>query len=127
MIEQANEWRIPIFVMDCDVAAAFDHVSHHLIIDGMEALNVPPVLVSAWIRENRGSETYIKLDDILTPGVRRTRSVPQGDIRVQRICLGLHWICQRQPFVKGARPRSGDCQWVVTMWGYCSAPTTAGS
>ena len=39
MVEEANEWRIPIFVMDCDVAAAFDHVSHHLIIKAMEALN----------------------------------------------------------------------------------------
>ena len=79
MVEQANERRIPIFVMDCDVAAAFDHVSHHLIIDAMEALNVPPVLVAAWIREYRRSETHIKLDDIFTPGIRRTRSVPQGD------------------------------------------------
>ena len=79
MVEQANEWRIPVLVMDCDVAAAFDHVSHHLIIDAMEALKVPLVLVAAWIREYRGSETCIKLDDILTPGVRRTRSVPQGD------------------------------------------------
>ena len=32
MVEQATEWQIPIFVMDCDVAAAFDHVSHHEII-----------------------------------------------------------------------------------------------
>ena len=79
MVEQANEWRISIFVMVCDVAAAFDHVSHHLITDAMEALQVPPVLVAAWIREYRGSETYVKLDDILTPGVRCTRSVPQGD------------------------------------------------
>ena len=31
------------FVMDCDVAAAFDHVSHHVIIDAMEALKVHPV------------------------------------------------------------------------------------
>ena len=51
MIEQANEWRIPIFVMDSDVAAAFDHVSP---LDAMEALEVPPVLVAAWIREYRG-------------------------------------------------------------------------
>ena len=63
--------------MDCDVAAAFDHVSHHLIIDAMEALKVPPVLVSARIREY--GETYVKLDDVMTPGIRRTRSVPQGD------------------------------------------------
>ena len=79
MVEQANEWRIPIFVMDCDVAAAFDHVSHRLIIDAMEVLKVPPVLVPAWIREYRGSETKTKLDDVITPGIRRTRSVPQGD------------------------------------------------
>ena len=32
MVEQATEWQIPFFVMDCDVAAAFDHVSHHEII-----------------------------------------------------------------------------------------------
>ena len=57
MVEQATEWQIPIFVMDCDVAAAFDHVSHHVIIDAMEALKVPPVVVAAWIREYRESET----------------------------------------------------------------------
>ena len=62
----------------------------------MEVLKVPPVLVSAWIREYRGSETYIKLDDVMTPGIRRTRSV-------QRICLGQPWMFQQQPFVKGAR------------------------
>ena len=50
-----------------------------LLIDAMEALKVPSVLVSAWIRECRGSEMYIKLDDVMTPGIRRTRSVPQGD------------------------------------------------
>ena len=63
----------------CDVAAAFDHVSHHVIIGAMEALKVPPVFVAAWIRECRGSETFAKLDDIMTPGIRRTRSVPRGD------------------------------------------------
>ena len=57
MVEQAKEWQIPIFVMDCDVAAAFDHVSHHLIIDAMGALAVPPVLVAAWIRVHRSSES----------------------------------------------------------------------
>ena len=78
-VERANEWQILIFVMDFDVAAAFDHVSHHLIIDAMEALKVPAVLLAVWVREYRRSETYTKFDDILTPGVRRTRSVPQSD------------------------------------------------
>ena len=53
MVEQATEWQVPIFVMDCDVAAAFDHVSHHVIIEVVEALTVPSVSVAAWIREYR--------------------------------------------------------------------------
>ena len=35
-MEQATEWQIPIFVMHCDVLAAFDHVSHHGIIEALE-------------------------------------------------------------------------------------------
>ena len=40
MVEQATEWQIPVFVMDCDVAAAFDHVSHHEIIKATLAMGV---------------------------------------------------------------------------------------
>ena len=76
MVEQATELQIPITVTHCDVAAGVDHLSHHVIID---ALKVPPVFVAAWIREYRGSETFVKLDDITTSGIRRTRSVPQRD------------------------------------------------
>ena len=32
VVEQATERQIRVFVMDCDVAAAFDHVSHHELI-----------------------------------------------------------------------------------------------
>ena len=39
----------------------------------------PPVLIAAWIREYRNSETIVQLDDLVTPGIRRTRYVPQGD------------------------------------------------
>ena len=73
MVEQGTEWQIQIFVMDCDVAAAFDHVSHHEIKATL-AMGVPPVLIAAWIREYRNSETQVKLDDVVTPGIRRTRS-----------------------------------------------------
>ena len=41
VVEQATEWQIPVFVMDCDVAAAFDHVSHHGIIEATLAMGVP--------------------------------------------------------------------------------------
>ena len=61
------------------MAAAFDHVSHHEITKATMDMGVPPVLIAAWIREYRNSETIVKLDDIVTPGIRRTRSVPQGD------------------------------------------------
>ena len=32
LVEQATEWQISFFVIGCDVAAAFDHVSHNFII-----------------------------------------------------------------------------------------------
>ena len=41
VVEQATEWEIPVFVMDCDVAAAFGHVSHHGIIKATLAMCVP--------------------------------------------------------------------------------------
>ena len=46
MIEQATDWQIPVFVMDCDVAAAFDHVSHHDIVRATMDMGVPPVLIA---------------------------------------------------------------------------------
>ena len=55
------------------------HVSHHEIIKATLAMGVPPVLIAAWIREYRNSETQVRLDVIVTRGIRRIRSVPQGD------------------------------------------------
>ena len=54
----------PIFVMDYDVAAAFDHVSHHEIIKATMDTGVPPMLIAAWIREDRNSGTVVQLDDL---------------------------------------------------------------
>ena len=42
-------------------------------------MGVPPILIAALIREFRNSETVVLLDDIVTLGIRRTRSVPQDD------------------------------------------------
>ena len=57
-----------MFVMDCNVAAAFDHFSHHEIFKTTLAMGVSPVLIAAWIRKYRHSETIVKLDDIVTLG-----------------------------------------------------------
>ena len=59
LVEQATEWQIPIFVMIMFL--------------------VPPVLASAWLREYRRSDSFIQMDEIMTPWIRRTRAVPQGD------------------------------------------------
>ena len=79
VVETATGWKILVLVMDCDVAATFDHVSHHGIIEATLAMGVPPMLIAAWIRECRNSKTIAKVDDIVTPRNRRTRSVPQGE------------------------------------------------
>ena len=43
--------RFPVFVMDCDVAASFDDVSHHEIVRGAMEIDVPPVWIAVWNRE----------------------------------------------------------------------------
>ena len=65
-----------VFVMDCDVAAAFGHVSHHEIMQSDLGHGCP---TASDCGEYTNSGTVVKLDDIVTPGIRRTRSVPQGD------------------------------------------------
>ena len=87
----------PDFVMDCDVAAAFDHVSHHEIIKATIGMGVPPILIAAWIRKYRNSEIVVQLDDIVTPGIRRTRSVPQGDPCAADL-FGAHWTDRQAKF-----------------------------
>ena len=51
MTDQTTESQTPVFVMDCDVAAAFDHVSHHEIVRSTVDMGVPPILIAARIPE----------------------------------------------------------------------------
>ena len=110
----------------CDVAAAFDHVSHHEIIKATMDMGVPPILIAAWIREYRYSETVLHLDDVVTPGIRRTRSVPQGDpcaadlfgAALERPAGNFMEMCQK---MKSAYRCDGE-----DTWDCCSSQTTAG-
>ena len=62
--EQATEWQLLAFILDGDVAAASDRVSHHVILDAM--IIVGPLIFSvAWLR--RGRRRFGKLDDIMAP------------------------------------------------------------
>ena len=65
-----------------------------MIVDATEGTKVFPVLVAARLREYRGSETFIKLDDIMTPVIKRTRSVRKV-IFVRVIFLVQFWTSQR--------------------------------
>ena len=74
--------------MDYDVTAAFDHVSHREIIKVTLVTGVPLMLIATWIREYSNSERRLRLDDIATPGIRRTRSVSQDDPCATDLFLG---------------------------------------
>ena len=117
-MEQASEWHIPIFVMDCDVAAAFDHVSHHEIIKATMDMGVPPILIADWITEYRISETLVLLDDIVTPGILRTRSVPQGGL----CAADLFGAALDRPARKfmDMRQRNGAYRWEEDIWAFFS-------
>ena len=41
-------------------------------------MGVPPVLIAAWIRESRNSETVVRLDDTVTPGICRVQNEAMG-------------------------------------------------
>ena len=90
--------------MNCVVvAAAFDHVSRHVITDAMEAMRVPPVVVAAWIREYTRSETLVELDHIKTSGFKRTNvSVGEVELLVNGGCLG--------------QPLFADNCWIAAMF-----------
>ena len=65
--------RFPVFVMDCDVAASFDDVSHHEIVRGAMEIDVPPVWIAVWNRECKKIPRQMNLDDNETPGICRTK------------------------------------------------------
>ena len=52
------------------------------------------MLIAAWIRECRNSETQVKLDDVVTPGIRRTRLECHKAILARRTFLGQLWTSQ---------------------------------
>ena len=65
VVGQTTEWQIPVFVLDCDVAAAFCHVSRRRSVGH----GGPP-----WIREYRNSETVVRTKKKVRPTAQgRTR------------------------------------------------------
>ena len=108
MFRWATVWQVLVFVMDCDAAAAFDHISHHEIIKATLAMGVLPVLMAACVREYRNSETVVKLGDIVTLGCVAQDQCHKV-IHVRLVCLEQHWM------------------WETGILVFCCSQTIAGS
>ncbi|CAK0838559.1 unnamed protein product, partial [Prorocentrum cordatum] len=77
LAEKASEWNRPIFIMDGDIEAAFDRVSHRLVEETLRRRAVPrPVALAI----NRGlkASAVIKMGSIQTQTAPRTRGARQG-------------------------------------------------
>ena len=80
LVEKALEWDTPLFVLDGDIAKAYDYTRHSTLIAAMQEKSVPPILIAAWVRELRRSRSIFALDaDTRSEPVARTRSLLQGD------------------------------------------------
>eukprot|EP00974_Lingulodinium_polyedra_P026518 2558413-Lingulodinium_polyedra.AAC.1 len=82
LCEKALEWpgRMRLVVLDGDIRKAYDYCRHSQVLRGAEAASLPPVLVSAWIREIRNMSAVVLLDSrVRSRRVRRRRSLVQGD------------------------------------------------
>ena len=80
LVEKAIEWNTPVFVLNGDLAKAYDFTLHSSVISALDSKNVPPILSSAWIREIRETSSVFVLDQRLqTKPISRTRSLLQGD------------------------------------------------
>ena len=119
MVEQATEWQIPVFVMDCDVTAAFDHVSHQEIIKATLAMGVPPDPVATWIREYRNTGEAGRYCD--------AGNSAHKAIFVRRTCLGQLWTHQLRSSVTCADTKNGVCLLETGILVSCSSRTIAGS
>ena len=77
------------------------------------------------LREYMGSETFIKLDDIMTPRIKRTRSVPQGDASAADL-FGAALDIAAAAFFERCQAESGESPWTADIWDCCCLRTTAG-
>ena len=51
LVEKAIEWDIPVFILDADLAKAYDFTKHSLVMAALTEKGVPAIIVAAWVRE----------------------------------------------------------------------------
>ena len=78
-IEVALEWNIPIWILDGDIKKAYDNTLHTEVLDSLQEAGCPDIISAAWVRELRSMGVKMKLGNLVTPRINRTRALFQGD------------------------------------------------
>ena len=53
LIEKANEWDQPLYIMDADLPKAFDNVRHDIVVDRLCKRGFPRFYTASLIRETQ--------------------------------------------------------------------------
>ena len=79
VIEVALEWAVPIWIGDGDIKKAYDYTRHDEVLGAIKDAGCPDILSAAWARELRSMAIKMKLGNIVTEPIHRTRALFQGD------------------------------------------------
>ena len=78
LIEKSNEWSMPLCFLDGDLPKAHDNILHPLIAKRLTRRGFPKFFAAAILRETRRQKITIRMGDILSDPVGRTKSLSQG-------------------------------------------------
>ncbi|CAK0788122.1 unnamed protein product, partial [Prorocentrum cordatum] len=108
MAEKARKWNIPISIMDGDIEAAFDRVSHRSVEETLRRRAVPGPVILAITRELKAT-AVITMCSIQTQPVPRTRGIRQGDL-ASAIPFNLVLEDAWEEFLGECRTRGRGCE-----------------
>ena len=77
--DKCIEWAIPIWLCDGDIHKAFDFTKHSNVLKALVKKGCPKPVAAAWTRENRDTKVRLRLGDLETRAICRTRALLQGD------------------------------------------------
>ena len=80
IVEIAIEWQTHVFILDGDIAKAYDYTRHDLVLEAMQARGIPDILAAALVREVARPQCKVKLGSLESKStLRRNRALWQGD------------------------------------------------
>ena len=85
LIEKANEWDIPLYIMDADLPKAYDNTKHDVTAARLDKRGFPKFYTASIIRETRRSKVKVSMGAIVTDPIMRGKSLCQGGADAPRI------------------------------------------